>query len=153
MKRTYTFVPGTFHYYLSAPLSTTLTSKLLLLKNSSFYTVQFLLLYINFTQHCEEYFYLSVLYVPHFTFRGRLYERWISYPVDKSYPMNKSLIQWISTGQKCVVRSMNSTVNSYPSDNLNFNREKLDFLEISYLYVNCCQVFVKTVLAASLYNL
>ena len=28
--------------------------------------------------------------------RGRLYERWISYPVDKSYPMDKSPIQWIA---------------------------------------------------------
>jgi hypothetical protein len=27
---------------------------------------------------------------------GRLYERWISYPVDKSYPMDKSPIQWIA---------------------------------------------------------
>jgi hypothetical protein len=28
---------------------------------------------------------------------GRLYERWISYPVDKSYPMDKSPIQWTAT--------------------------------------------------------
>ena len=27
---------------------------------------------------------------------GRLYERWISYPVDKSYPADKSPIQWIA---------------------------------------------------------
>jgi hypothetical protein len=27
---------------------------------------------------------------------GRLYQRWISYPVDKSYPMDKSPIQWIA---------------------------------------------------------
>jgi hypothetical protein len=30
------------------------------------------------------------------TFWGRLYERWISYPVDNSYPMDKSSIQWIA---------------------------------------------------------
>ena len=33
---------------------------------------------------------------------------------------------------------MDSGVFNYPLDNLNFNREKPDFLEISYLYVNCC---------------
>jgi hypothetical protein len=26
---------------------------------------------------------------------NRLYERWITYPVDKSYQMDKSSIQWI----------------------------------------------------------
>ena len=29
-------------------------------------------------------------------FRGWLYKRWISYPVDKSYPMDKSPIRWIA---------------------------------------------------------
>ena len=33
---------------------------------------------------------------------------------------------------------MDSGVINYPLDNLNFNREKPDFREISYLYVNCC---------------
>ena len=31
-----------------------------------------------------------------FSIWGRLYERWISYPMDKFYPMNKSPIQWIA---------------------------------------------------------
>ena len=33
---------------------------------------------------------------------------------------------------------MDSGVINYPWDNLNFNRKKPDFLEISYLYVNYC---------------
>ena len=33
---------------------------------------------------------------------------------------------------------MDSGMINYPLDNLNFNREKQDFLEISYLCVNCC---------------
>ena len=28
--------------------------------------------------------------------RGRLFERWITYPVDKSYHVDKSPIQWIA---------------------------------------------------------
>ena len=28
--------------------------------------------------------------------RGRLFERWITYPVDRSYPVDKSPIQWIA---------------------------------------------------------
>ena len=61
---------------------------------------------------------------------GRLYERWISYPVDKSYPMNKSPIQCIAIHQiKMRCTKHDSTVNSYPSDNLNFNRGKLIFLK------------------------
>ena len=47
---------------------------------------------------------------------------------------------------------MDSGVINYPLGNLNFNRKKPDFLEISYLYFNCCYIFVKTVLAASLYT-
>jgi hypothetical protein len=29
-------------------------------------------------------------------FWGRLYERWISYPLDKSYPMDTCSIQWMA---------------------------------------------------------
>ena len=35
----------------------------------------------------------------HSNYWGWLYERWISYPVDKSYPMDKSPIQWVAICQ------------------------------------------------------
>jgi hypothetical protein len=60
---------------------------------------------------------------------GRLYEMWIGYPVDKSYPMDKSPIQWIAI---CRTK-MRCTKHGLSVGNLNFNRRKPDFPEISYL--------------------
>jgi hypothetical protein len=70
--------------------------------------------------------------------RVRLYERWISYPVDQSYPMDKSSIQWIAVCRiKRVVRSMDSMVDSYHWIILILTGD-YDFAEIFHPYDSCC---------------
>jgi hypothetical protein len=84
-----------------------------------------------------------------FTFilsQGRLYEKWISYPVDTSYLRDKSPIQWIAI---CPIKNALYEAQiegwiaiSRITLNYNFNRRKPDFPEISHLYVSRCQAFV-----------
>jgi hypothetical protein len=72
----------------------------------------------------------------------KFYSRWISYPVDKSYPTDKFPIHWIVIHRikmRCKKHGQQGGY-SYPKDNLDFNRRKSEFLEISYISTAAIQL-------------